>query len=189
MKVLIKENELREALRQLHTRRNGEVLVSEMELRVSTEETPAHEPQPDAHPDALSPEEQIRRNPELALDAPEQPPLHDDAVTRLLRWCHHPEAAQGKTFYVPKDHPSGLGGLSIYVPKSPSYPPQVRRVSVRLTVPFAGKEWNVSHIPDVVVGDSLAVDVDRAGRVRAMRLFADAQGRYISHKLTEMRVD
>jgi len=112
MKVQITESELREALRQLHTRSDGKVLVSKMELDVLVEECQAHRQRK-----SLSPEEQIRRNPALAFDTPEPSSSRDEKVTELLRWFHRPEDAGGLSVYVPPGHPSGLGGQSIYIPK------------------------------------------------------------------------
>jgi len=113
MKVQLTTDELREMLRQLHTRSDGKVLVSEMELDVLVKECQAHQQRK-----SLSPEEQIRRNPALAFDTPEPPSSRDEKVTQLLRWFHRPEDAGGLSVYVPHGHPSGLGGHNIYIPKS-----------------------------------------------------------------------
>jgi len=113
MKVQISAQELRELLRREHTRSDGKVLVSEVELDVLIEACQTHRQRK-----SLSPEEQIRRNPALAFDTPEPSPNHDEKVTQLLRWFHRPEDAGGLSVYVQPGHPCGLGGQSIYIPKS-----------------------------------------------------------------------
>jgi len=113
MKVQLTTDELREMLRQLHTRSDGKVLVSEMELDVLVQKCQAQRQR-----ESLSPEEQIKRNPDLAFDTPEPPSSRDEKVKQLLRWFHRPEDAGGLSVYVPPGHPSGLGGQGIYIPKS-----------------------------------------------------------------------
>jgi len=55
--------------------------------------------------------------PELALDTCGREALEGiHEITHLLRWLQHPEAARGKEFYIPRGHPSGLGGRHIKVP-------------------------------------------------------------------------
>jgi len=113
MKVQLTTDELREVLRQLRTCGNAKVLMGEVELDVLADECKARE----AQSEPLSPEEQIRRHPELALDTQEPPPSHEEKVTELLRWLHRPKDARGMQFDVPHGHPSGLGGQKIYVPE------------------------------------------------------------------------
>jgi len=112
MKVQITERELREVLRQSHTRSDGKVLISEVELDLLVEECQAHRQR-----ERLSPEEQIRRNPALALDDTGPDTRRFDAMTTLLRWMQYPERARGLCHFVPHGHPCGLGGQTIYIPK------------------------------------------------------------------------
>jgi len=191
MKVQLTTDELREALRQLRTCGNAKVLMGEVELDVLADECKACE----AQPEALSPEEQIRRNPTLAFDDPEPPLSHEEMITELLRWFHRPEDAGGMTIYIPKDHPCGFGGSTVYIPKPVVHHfrplghslPQRRKVQVDLTVTFCGKKWNVSHVPDVVVGESLWLEVHPVDRVVAKGI--DAAGQEFVCTLTECVVD
>jgi len=108
-------DQAREALRDELVRRNGKYTLSQAQL--------------DAYVDAamgggatLAPEEQIKRNPSLALDTFEPPPSYDEILTEFLRWFHRPQDARGKDHIVPHGHPSGLGGHRIYIPKNHPLP-------------------------------------------------------------------
>jgi len=186
MKVQLTASELREVLRQLRLCRDGKALFGEVELNVLVPESKAREVQPEA----LPPEEQIRRNPALAFDTPEPPPSHDEKVTELLRWFHRPEDAGGLSVYVPHGHPSGLGGQNIYIPKraarTPSMKPplvQFRKVQPDLTVTLGAKQWNVSHVPRIAVGQTLWLEGDPAEGVVVRRV--DAAGVETAYTLTE----
>jgi len=103
-------DQAREALRDELVRRNGKYTLSQAQL--------------DAYVDAamgdgaaLAPEEQIRRNPALALDTPERGLSYREQITELLRWFHRPEDARGKEICVPHGHPCGLGGYRYLIPK------------------------------------------------------------------------
>jgi len=104
MKVQITISELRAALRQLHTRDNGKATVQQAQA-------------PEQLPEDLSPEEQIRRNPSLALDTPAPPLTIDQIQAELLRWFERPERARGRWCDVPHGHPSGFGGQKVYIPR------------------------------------------------------------------------
>jgi len=104
---------LREALRREFTCANGKRLVSEADIDEFIATVHALRDRADG----LSPDEQIRRNPALALDDAEKNFDRRAVIAELLRWMKCPEAARGKSYYVPDDHPSGLGGQTIYVPK------------------------------------------------------------------------
>jgi len=72
---------------------------------------------PNPNASALTPEEQIKANPALALDGKKRDRLRgDEMIACLLRWMQDPAAARGRSHYVPRHHPSGLGGKVIYVP-------------------------------------------------------------------------
>jgi len=176
MKVQMSEQELREVLRQLRLCRDGKVLLGEVELNVRVPESKACE----AQSEALSPEEQIRRNPKLAFDGLEPPPSDEEMITELLRWFHRPEDAGGMNIDIPKEHPCGFGGQTVYIPKYCS-------VQTDLTVTFGGKQWNVSHVPDVLVGQTLWLDVDPDGGVVARHIHA--AGKKTAYTLTERNVD
>jgi len=193
---------MHEALRCLHARTNGFAGVGEQEAmseligvlyEMEDEFTPIcerHEPK--------EPEEEIIWHPELALDERETDSVRHEQIAELLRWCHYPEAARGRTFYVPMSHPSGLGGRTIYVPKDfplpdtaalrPSKPsvPHLRRVRVDLTVTLDGKQWDVSHVPGVLVGQALYLERHPVDGVVASGI--DAAGEEFVCVLTERNV-
>jgi len=191
MKVQLSAQELRDVLRQIHTCRDDTVMLGGVEMQVLAEEASAHEPQFEA----LPPQERIRRNPGLALDSAYEYvslPCLDEVIQELLSWFHRPEAARGRSHYVPHGHPSGLGGCTIYVPDDFPLPDetgyeQQRIVSTRLTVQFAGKEWDASQLPGVRVGQHVMMDFDDDGAVQAS--YYNTQDRYVTHRLTETRVD
>jgi len=55
--------------------------------------------------------------PSLALDDCGYEVFEDhDEIIHLLHWVQDPQTACGKDFFIPRDHPSGLGGRHIRVP-------------------------------------------------------------------------
>jgi len=114
-------SELCEALRQANTRADGKRMMTDAEIDARAKAIvlmrERMKPVRDEHGVPLAPEEQIKLKPALALDTPEPGLSYEEQVAELLRWMHQPEKTLGKSFYVSKNHPSGLGGLNIYVPK------------------------------------------------------------------------
>jgi len=161
-------SELREALRQANTRADGKRVMSDAQIDADVEKIvqmrERMKPVCDEHGAPLPPEEQIKRNPALALDI--GPALRrKEMITELLRWMHRPEMARGKRFYVPKNHPSGLGGLTIYVPEDfplPSCDQVVNAMSTttKTRVTLDDIEVNISseHYFTAYQGDVKAVE-------------------------------
>jgi len=106
------EPTLRDVLLREFTCANGKRLVSDADIDEFIAEIHALR----ERVEGLSPEEQIRRNPEWALDDAEQNFDRRPMIAELLRWMRCPERARGKSYYVPDEHPSVLAGMTIYVP-------------------------------------------------------------------------
>jgi len=106
-------SKLRDLIRTAHIHQDDSVMITKAEVDGLIAELKALR----KRLEPLPPEKQIQRNPELALDHAEVEINLVPAINELFRWMKHPERARGKNWYVPRNHPCGMGGLAIHIPK------------------------------------------------------------------------
>lgn len=70
-----------------------------------------------------------------------------------------------------------------------THEPETRKVTDTLTVAFKGREYNVRHVPGVMVGERLAMAINPYAKAAAYAVLRDAEGNELLHSVPQVERD